>query len=486
MPIDTGMQRAQARTREGGFTIIEVTMAAFILLVGMVGALTLITSSSNVLTRDNQRVTATNLARELVENARVVDYDTLINIPSTARMVAAMQALPNMGSTVGGTWQIKRRGTTYTVTPSACLYDDPSDNLMASHAGLGYCSNVADAPTGNSTYKPDANGDDFRRVTFTLSWRGPRGSSRSLTQPVMVANPSGGLGPRIISFPSLTIGRAQSSTTTASFLVTASTNANSIVWNSDDGTSHPDVTSATSVSSTQSTWTLNWPLGAASDPTGILDGTYQLTAQAIDALGVAGDTKVATLTLDRRQPFAPGSFAGGHDTRDGDILDFDWTPNRERDVVGYRIYYEGADGAIGGTGANADTLVCSKDQFASSCTISTGVPSGAGKYFIKAVDATGEGDALEFGVGAPGTRPSTPVGLQMPTAGNLQWNPPGSGSVAFYRIYRGGTAIANRVGRTSGMTWADSDPPVHGQTYYVTAVDSKYNESDPAGPVTVP
>ena len=49
----------------------------------------------------------------------------------------------------------------------------------------------------------DSNGDDFRRTTFGVTGS-DGGRSRSVTQTTLVANPSGGLGPRIIGFTPVT------------------------------------------------------------------------------------------------------------------------------------------------------------------------------------------------------------------------------------------------------------------------------------------
>ena len=68
--------------------------------------------------------------------------------------------------------------------------------------------------------------------------------------------------------------------------------------------------------------------------------------------------------------------------------------------------------------------------------------------------------------------------------------PPYAGSsVSFYRIYRNGTGVAARYGRTSEATtlmFLDGGAAQAGHQYYVTAVDSNYSESTPVGPVSAP
>ena len=65
--------------------------------------------------------------------------------------------------------------------------------------------------------------------------------------------------------------------------------------------------------------------------------------------------------------------------------------------------------------------------------------------------------------------------------------PPYSGSdIIFYRVYRDGKAIGNRVARTgqdSLTSYRDIGALAGGHVYWVTAVDENFSESDPLGPV---
>src|SRR3954447_23409925 len=110
---------------EAGLTLVELMVAAFVLVVGMLGALTMLERGLATTALDEQRVAATNLGRELVENARAADYDRL----SADQVAAALQAKPDMGS--GTPWRIVRGRTTFTVTATACTFDDPADGLAA-------------------------------------------------------------------------------------------------------------------------------------------------------------------------------------------------------------------------------------------------------------------------------------------------------------------------------------------------------------------
>ena len=95
-------------------------------------------------------------------------------------------------------------------------------------------------------------------------------------------------------------------------------------------------------------------------------------------------------------------------------------------------------------------------------------------------------------MGAAGSPPRSPLLLVLTNLGGvprLTWVAPLLEDVAFYRIYRDGTSVgyADRYDRTTGgliTTYTDSDPGTASHRYWVTTVDSDFNESDPIGPVT--
>jgi hypothetical protein len=200
--------------------------------------------------------------------------------------------------------------------------------------------------------------------------------------------------------------------------------------------------------------------------------------------------------LNRRQPYAPTAFAGGHDTR-LDVLDLQWSPNRERDVLGYRVV---RDGLL------SDTQVCPAPSAGgmlaptqTSCAVAS-PPTIPATYELVAFDrdttATHPlrvGDAATLLVSIPSLRPAAPGGLQVATVSGrpkLTWDRPSTGSVSFYRIYRDGTAVGynDRYDRTSDdtPTFTDAAAGDGPHAYWVTAVNSSFNESSPIGPATWP
>jgi hypothetical protein len=61
--------------------------------------------------------------------------------------------------------------------------------------------------------------------------------------------------------------------------------------------------------------------------------------------------------------------------------------------------------------------------------------------------------------------------------------------VIFYRVYRDGTAIGDRIARTGQQAltyYRDPGASAVSHKYYVSAVDENFSESAPLGPVSLP
>jgi Tfp pilus assembly protein PilV len=464
--------RARSRARDDGFTLIEVTIAGLVLIIGMLGVVSMLSGSVRATTVNNERVGATNLARELVEGVRSLDYGDM-----SGQLVRDRLQARGLGS--GTPWTIERRNVTYTVTATSCTFDSPTDKLAATPPA-GVCTPQPTGATG------DSNGEDFRRTTFNVAWHGANGN-KSVTQTTLVVNPSGGLGPRVsgVSPATQTI---TGSATTASVTWTTGL-ADTLRWAIDDGASSGSVSGGAAGSTS---FVTSWAIGSSGSGSEILDGSYQITAQPFDDRDIAGDVKRANIILNRRRPYAPATFAGGHNTRSGDIVDLEWARNRERDVLGYRVVWTGPDATAG----NADDKqVCPVPTDAELLTPTTtscadfDPPNGGATYYVAAVDrasdnALREGDRRSLTIPGAGSRPNPPLGLVVLTVNGqptVTWLPPLLSSVSFYRIYRDGVRYDRAPAGT--LTYTDTSPGSVGHSYYVTAVNSSYNESNALGPV---
>lgn len=460
---------------EAGFSLVELMVASLVLIVGMLGVLTMLTGALGTTATSNKRVAATNLARELVETTRGLDYDVLDAV--TTQLQAR-----GLGS--GSPWTIERRNVTYTVTSAECAFDDPAD---------GYAATAPENACNANAAGTDRNGDDFRRVRFAITWN-DGGTSRTLGQTTLIVNPTGGLGPRITNINPLTQTITNPAVTSVDVTWTTTT-AVSLQWTVDDGVGGGTISGSSPYGTT-------WQIGTSGSGTEVFDGSYTMSAQPFDDRDIAGEAKRADIVLNRRAPYAPTNFEGGHNTRLGGWVDFQWSLNRERDILGYRVVWAGPDGIGNGNDqqvcpAPSDGAMLSRTT--NSCADFDPPNSGEQTYYIVAVDrdasnALRDGDLTMLTVDAAGSRPDEPVGPlvastveDLPT---LNWNAPATGGVAFYRIYRDGTNVgyADRYDTTTGneTTFTDSSPTAGSHTYWVTAVDGNFNESDPIGPVSWP
>ena len=197
----------------------------------------------------------------------------------------------------------------------------------------------------------------------------------------------------------------------------------------------------------------------------------------------------------------------GRNGQHGGVVDLDWQRNSERDVVGYRVWRVSALGMT-------RTQIC--DDSGLSYTVKTSctdtnpggitLPPGVDDYEVAAVDYTDlkagtglrDGDKDGVNLAATSTRPDSPV-LEVPTivdgAPVLKWSTPAAAGVGqlpirLYRIYRdGGTSLNDRYDVTvdASTTWTDANTGLFtSHKYWVTAVDTSNNESDPSNWVQSP
>jgi prepilin-type N-terminal cleavage/methylation domain-containing protein len=488
--VDSEGVRLNRLRDQSGFTLIEVMVAALVLVMGATAAFQLVDGANATTSVNGARTTAVNLTRELTEFARGADYDGLQ--PTT--LISTLRQNPSVNGSGPSPWTIQRRGVTYTVTPSVCTFDDPKDGVAAAGAAP---SNACAAGSGDpSVTRTDVNPDDFRRVTFRMNWT-IRGRAGSLTQSALVVNPAGGLGPRIVTFTEPTGDITANSVSwgglsALSLTTSTSPTATGVHWGTDDGVNSGDASGASP------NWSFTWNLGTPKltpltiDGSWVVDGNYVVQAQAFDGRGVPGEARLVTVHVNRHAPAAVTGLDGGYNSRFGGVVDLRWDANGERDIRGYAVY-RGA------------TLICPGDGSAyitaRSCTDTNPGSSGSNVYTVRAVDC----QSLSSSTCTPrtGTAATKTVNLSASSAPaapllvtativdglpKLDWPPvPGA---KFYRIYRdAGTGVSGRYDETitSASTYMDPNPgTITTHTYWVTAVDNNYNESAPSPPVTSP
>ena len=531
--------RLSAGGGERGFTLVEVMVAVVLLVVGALGVITMVTGANAQTAVTKGREGATNLSREVIDAARGVDYDSL----TSSAIVPALQAEPGLADSEPSTtgWQINRRGVVYTIASlPICIIDGQADGYGAhptssDPAAAPYCS-------GQTTGTKDANPDDFRRVDVTITWSvGAR--SYSLRDTTLIINPSGGIGPSVKSLcqtttsidsvcpptPLSSVIGPTFAGTSLNFLALTSV-ADTTTWTVNDGSNPVDVNSSNGAATAGTAWNYTWTIGTASTEADYtcgmnvnwtLDGNYIVTAQAISGIGangVPGQLKPYTVTLNRKLPYRVCGLAGGFDQMPDPqpaghptAVDLEWNQNQERDIVGYRVYRDNGDST---TTEVCDTTNATAFPYTSAgcvCTTQTSCldtsplnTTGTVTYRVTAVDRDLNGNLRDSDTQnqskidvsqGPDTAPTFDSGGVTETFSNgepvLSWQPATDSdgdAILYYRIYRDGTAYTSRYNAVPGSvtSFTDANPSAGGDTYWVTAVDTRYDESNPVPAVISP
>jgi len=480
--------RTVTRLRQSsGFSLVEVLIAALILIIGAGAAFSLIDSANRSVTFNSARVGATNLARELTEYARTVDYDLL----QGNQTVPALRRHDSIAGVMSGsTWKIERRGVTYTIAADVCAFDDPKDGLGATPP-----ANACPAAAAVAGAPVEVNPDDFRRVTYTMTWTA-RSRAGTATQTALIVNPAGGLGPRVTRFdePAAQITVASVSWGATQLLKLRSTAAATVHWTADDGVS------AGNAGGGSTEWGFDWNFGVefSSPAPWVRDGSYTVSAQAFDSRGVPGEARLIAVHVNRHAPAAVSGLLGGYNKSRG-VVDMRWDRYDERDLRGYRVVRlsDGSQVCPTASGAVQQGLSCTDPS----------PPAVGSAYRVFAVDcidlkatACVQRDGaskdtaamIDAGVAAP----SAPTGLTASVVDGkptLSWTAPATvpaGPIRFYRIYRDtGTNVADRYDETvtNAPSYVDPDPgSTTAHKYWVTAVDKNFNESPESSPVFSP
>jgi Tfp pilus assembly protein PilV len=483
--------RVVTRLRDSsGFSLVEVLVAAVILMIGAGAAFSLIDSANRSVTSNSARIGATNLSRELAEYARGTDYDRL----QPTQAVAALRAHPKIAGTLSGsTWSIQRRGVTYTIAASVCTFDDPKDGLAAT-APENACTPTA-APVANPP--AEVNPDDFRKVTFAMTWK-IRGRAGKATQSTLVVNPAGGLGPRIKTFsePGAQIDTGTSVQWGGPSLLRLESNtpASAVRWTTDDLTGGDATGGPTD-------WGFTWDLGTRLSTTSpwVRDGTYNVQAQAFDSRGVPGEAKIVTVHVNRDVPAPVTGLISGYNAPKN-VVDMRWNRYDERDLQGYVVIRQ-ADGRqiCPASGDLQDAISCTDTDpldsstyqvFAADCQdLKTG-------FNCKRHGAYAETPAWGKTTTTNPVAPDKPTGLTAAVVDGkptLTWTAPATvpnGPIRFYRIYRDtGTNVGDRYDETvtSATTYTDPTPGnTTAHKYWVSAIDQNFNESPVSDPVLSP
>lgn len=464
---------------ERGFTLIEVIVAATILVVGVLGLVTMLDGANRTTARTKAREAGINLARESIEAARAVPYPDLV----PAQAESEIRAQPGLGdASADPGWQIRRRDIEYTLSATVCSVDDGTTaDGYGDHTGGFFCAD------SNIQGAFDSNPDDYKRVTLNVTWKDGT-KTRTARQEAVINNPGSAFAPAIrtlVSNPLTPVTNA--AVKTIAFTATSSSRATVAKWSLDNVVQGD----ATSASSAGITWNFTW------DITNVVDGTYLVGAEAFDQFGESGTGRVVTMVLNRYAPSSPTGLTGGrNDLWGSTVTEFEWDPNPERDVTGYRLYR--MSNPLLAPSAS-DTAVCEtsvEDANPTSCMDTAAPAAGLVRYYVVALAPARVGAGVEesarpvlaatYAVGA-NTRPNAPAtvsAVRDATGTTLTWTAATDpdGSIRYYRVYRDdNSVVTGRIDRTSNgadLTLTDAEGAATSRRYWVTAVDDKLAESD--------
>ena len=472
------MQRPTHLRSDAGFTIIEVLVAAAVLVTGILGTLTIFDKANKTTVETRAREAATSLARELTEAARGIQYDQIAH--NTLPAVMADQPGLEDADPATGAYEIVRRNIAYTVDLRSCVMDDGRDG-GGDQSGGGFCAGSAapnSAPQEGLSTDADRNPEDYKRVTVTVSWT-KNHVRRSVTQDVIVNNPGSSAGPAVRRIG--VEGQASPVVITSGSIVRLTFDTSyrpaDTSWLVDAAAQTPKPTATGS-----RTFYADWSYSA------LEDGTYVLGAVAFDKWGVAGQGKSLTVKLNRNFARAPQGLVGG---RNGDALvELSWRANLEKDIVGYTVERSVDAGLTWAT-------VCPLAS-ATSCRDSAPPPPGNDalvRYRVRAWDSDASGTprvgptpSPVLALPAANPAPAPPVDLRVAHLADgtaqLTWTRPAddpADPVVFYRIYRDGQTLETRYATSDATTttvqFVDGETGGVPHEYYVTAVDRWYLES---------
>jgi prepilin-type N-terminal cleavage/methylation domain-containing protein len=500
--------RPPARNQRG-FTLVEVMVAIFVLLVGVLGVVSMVDGANAVTSKTRAREGGTNIARSIIEVGRSVRYRDL----TATELLAELDSRPGLENVASGTdYSIRSRAVDYAATITVCSLDDPQDGLGNHNGPVAYCSDTDVLAAAAAA--TDRNPDDYKRVRVTLRWT-TRATGQSITQTSSIINPVGGLGPSVTGL----VMETPVSATDNPLLVEAS--VNSTHFKATTSSAAAQVTWSVSgkalgqASGGPKTWTFDWTVTDSATGAPIYyDCTYVIQADAFDAQGRSGAPYAKTVRLNRMLPLKPNGFAGGRNGN-GNFVDLAWVSNPECDVVGYRIY----------SGTSATTITTPVTCLgASSATVDAetdecihDAPSGEVWYKLVALDTPSAGgapregaasDPLHIPAAAGNTVPTAPTNLSSCIGGQpgclvangvpaddgvlvVSWtgSTDSDGTIQLYRIYRDGVAYAQRHASfypKAGdlLAWIEPEPDGSSHNYRISAVDDDFGESALSDPLT--
>jgi prepilin-type N-terminal cleavage/methylation domain-containing protein len=203
-------------TQERGFTIVEMMVAASVLLIGALGTLAMLDTANKRSRSANDRQNATAVTRQVVEAAKSVPFRDI----APGSIVTTLRQDTSIAGVSASPWRIERDNTAYTVQVDVCWLDERADGLGSRAAG-NFC------PGSGTGGTADGNSIDHKRVTVTASWDTDAGKG-SVRQSTLVSARGGIDAPGVTSVQLTSPASSpitSAAATSASFAVATSVDA---------------------------------------------------------------------------------------------------------------------------------------------------------------------------------------------------------------------------------------------------------------------
>jgi type II secretory pathway pseudopilin PulG len=153
----------QQKSSDEGFSLIEVMFAVFVTFFVLTAIFGLVVTSHRQTVVASRQTVATNLANEVIEEARSVLFDNLGTVGASGGEVSGV--LPPSET-------ITYEGLQFTVDRQVIWVDDPTDNVSGS----------------------DPNGDDYKELIVVVSWQDNTGGTLSMSASTKIRGKAGEQG----------------------------------------------------------------------------------------------------------------------------------------------------------------------------------------------------------------------------------------------------------------------------------------------------
>ncbi len=456
-----------------------------VLVVGLLALVTMLDTSVKASMTTRAREGATNLARQIVEDARTIPYAQIVpeSIDSQLQTIKAEGKYPLADSSSASGWQIERRGITYTLAVKECAIDNPKDGLATTKTheeAKTFCEGQENWKEGTVDTEPE----DLKRITVETSWTIQKHTTTvKQVSTLTAAGQAIGLiakelqlvpPPTPFEGSGVTAPVITTSVTQLTFSVSFPEGTTAVDW-SLEGATQKEITGLSKATSTTFSWTIS----------GVSDGTYQVSAQAVNSTGVIGPPISIPVRLIRGAPKEPSGIKGGFKkvNKEGvptEVVELQWKANSERDVIGYRVRNPS------GKAVCPEPKPEEPEGTLSTATSCIDFKPSEGSYKVAAlyrianekVEESAPGEIMIKRPESAAPNPPTGLGATKNPDGTvtLTWTAPSGAAPSFYRIYRGSTNYTSRYSETTETTFKDTDA-TEAHKYWVTAVSSELVES---------